>query len=115
MFHSVNCGDHYAYVDPSISQLNYLQYSDEAWRFWQNAFLYQNRLRAHEFIEMAERAGLGIILNTAHPTERRLKDLAKVPVDPVFARFPREQLCITTIDFVAEKAPEPPAGVGVDP
>ena len=30
---------------------------------------------------MAERAGLGIILNTAHPTERRLKDLAKVPVD----------------------------------
>jgi SAM-dependent methyltransferase len=107
MFHSVNCGDHYAYVDGSISQLNYLQFSDEAWRFWQNEFLYQNRLRAHEFIEMAESAGLAITLNTAHATERRLKDLEKVRVDPVFARFPREQLCITTIDFIAEKTDRP--------
>ena len=38
MFHSVNCGDHYAYVDRNVHQLNYLRYSDEEWQRWNNAF-----------------------------------------------------------------------------
>jgi SAM-dependent methyltransferase len=100
MFHSANCGDHYAYVDRSISQLHYLQYSDRAWSLWQNRFLYQNRLRAHEFVDMAVRAGFEITLNTAHPQERRLRELGEVRVDPQFDRFPPEQLCITSIDFI---------------
>ncbi len=41
MFHSVNCGDHYAYTDSQISQLNYLRFSDAAWEKWNNRFLYQ--------------------------------------------------------------------------
>src|SRR3546814_5775366 len=60
MFHSVNCGDHYAYVDGRINQLNYLQYPDRAWAFWNNRLLYQNRLRAHRSIGRAsgrERVG----------------------------------------------------------
>jgi SAM-dependent methyltransferase len=104
MFHSVNCGDHYAYVDKSISQLHYLRYSDSAWRLWQNEFLYQNRLRAHEFVDMSVRAGFAITMNTAHPTEKRLNELRKIPVHPSFARFSPEQLCITTIDFISRKA-----------
>ena len=70
MFHSVNCGDHYAYVDRSINELNYLRYSDPQWRLWDNAFLYQNRMRAHEFVERAEAAGFDIVLNTARATEQ---------------------------------------------
>jgi len=103
MFHSVNCGDHYAYVDRSISQLHYLRYSDTDWRLWQNEFLFQNRMRAPEFIDLAESAGFAIALNTAHPTEKRLRELQQVPVHPQFDRFPPEQLCITTIDFLARK------------
>ncbi len=103
MFHSVNCGDHYAYVDKSISQLHYLRYSDADWRFWQNRFLYQNRMRAQQFVELAERAGFAIALNTARPSERRLRELAEVPVHGSFARFTTEQLCITSIDFIARK------------
>src|SRR5262245_28728287 len=45
VFHSVNCGDHSAYVDSSVNQLNYLRYSEAEWRKWNNHFLYQNRLR----------------------------------------------------------------------
>jgi len=112
MFHSVNCGDHYAYVDRSISQLHYLRYSDAEWRLWQNEFLFQNRMRAREFVELAEQAGFAIALNTAHATERRLRELAEVPIHPQFRRFPPEQLCITTIDFIARKAPAPRAAAG---
>ena len=64
MFHSVNCGDHYAYVDRNVHQLNYLRYSDEEWQRWNNAFLYQNRLRAHWFVDGARRHGFDIDLDT---------------------------------------------------
>jgi SAM-dependent methyltransferase len=103
MFHSVNCGDHYAYVDRRVHQLHYLRYSDAEWRRWNNAFLYQNRMRAHEFVDRAKAAGFTIDLDTSHATERRLGELAAMPVHAQFASIPAERLCITTIDFIARK------------
>ena len=102
MFHSVNCGDHYAYTDRTISQLHYLQFSDAEWARWNNAFLYQNRLRAIDFTAMAKAAGFGIELDTSRPHPKRLRELEAIMVDPGFARrYPREQLAITSIDFIA--------------
>ena len=103
MFHSVNCGDHYAYVDRRIDQLHYLRYSDAEWSRWNNAFLYQNRMRAHEFVERARAAGFSIELNTAKVSERRLRELAATPVHAQFSAVPAERLCITSVDFIARK------------
>lgn len=103
MFHSVNCGDHYAYVDRSIHQLHYLRYSDAQWTRWNNAFLYQNRMRAHVFVERAEDLGFQILLNTAKPSELRMQQLASTPVHAQFAGIPPERLCITSVDFIARK------------
>jgi hypothetical protein len=103
MFHSVNCGDHYAYFDRTIDQLNYLRYSDAQWSRWNNAFLYQNRLRAQDFVERAERAGFEIVLNTAKASEQRLSQLAATPVHAQFSTIPPERLCITSVDFIARK------------
>lgn len=104
MFHSANCGDHYAYADPSISQLHYLRYSDAAWAKWNNRFLFQNRLRAVDFTRMTRAAGFSIELDTSHPAPGRLAELAAIQVHPQFSRYTREQLIITSIDFVARKA-----------
>jgi SAM-dependent methyltransferase len=103
MFHSVNCGDHYAYVDSGINQLNYLGFSDAEWEIWNNAFLYQNRMRAHEFVERAVAAGFEILLDTSEPREDRLQELAAMKVHPQFADIPAEKLCVTTIDFIGRK------------
>lgn len=103
MFHSVNCGDHYAYVDRRIHQLHYLRYSDAQWSRWNNAFLYQNRMRAHEFVERAEAQGFGILLNTAKANETRLQQLTATPVHAQFSTIPAERLCITSVDFIARK------------
>lgn len=100
VFHSVNCGDHYAYADRAISQLNYLQFSDADWQRWNNEFLYQNRLRAIDFIEMARAAGLQIEVDTSRPHPMRLQQLEAVKVHPQFARYSRDQLAITSIDFI---------------
>jgi hypothetical protein len=103
VLHSVNCGDHYAYVDSKVHQLHYLKYSDAAWKKWNNAFLYQNRLRAVDFTKMAEDAGFQVEIDTSTPRPERLRQLDAIDVDPVFSRYTREQLCITTIDFVGRK------------
>ncbi len=103
MFHSVNCGDHYAYVDPDIHQLHYLRYSDRQWKRWNNAFLYQNRLRAHTFVDDARGCGFEIVLDTTTVLPERLRQLASMPVHPQFAGIPPEQLCVTTVDFIGRK------------
>jgi SAM-dependent methyltransferase len=100
VFHSVNCGDHYAYFDRSIHQLHYLQYSEQAWAKWNNAFLYQNRLRAVDLTTMAERTGFSIEIDTSRARPERLRQLDSIRVDPYFARYTRDQLAITSIDFV---------------
>jgi SAM-dependent methyltransferase len=104
VFHSVNCGDHYAYVDRKISQLHYLRYSEDAWQKWNNAFLYQNRLRAEDFTRMAKKAGFTIEIDTSRPHPTRLQQLDAITVDSSFSRYSRDQLAITSIDFVGRKA-----------
>jgi hypothetical protein len=103
VFHSVNCGDHYAYVDRRISQLHYLRYSESAWKKWNNAFLYQNRLRAEDFTRMAKDAGFTIEIDTSRPHPTRLQQLDEIKVHPYFSRYSRDQLAITSIDFVGRK------------
>jgi hypothetical protein len=100
VFHSVNCGDHYAYVDRNVHQLNYLQFSDADWRKWNNTFLYQNRLRAIDFVDMARAAGFAIEIDTSRPHPMRLQQLDTIQVHPQFARYTRDQLAITSIDFI---------------
>jgi SAM-dependent methyltransferase len=103
VFHSVNCGDHYAYIDRQVHQLNYLQFSDAKWRKWNNRFLYQNRLRAVDFLDLAGQAGFTIEVNTARAHPTRLRELDSVTVHPQFARYTREQLAITSLDFIGRK------------
>lgn len=103
VFHSVNCGDHYAYVDKRITQLNYLRYSDDEWARWNNRFLYQNRLRAIDFVDLARDAGYAIELDTSRPHPTRLEQLAQIRVHPRFARYSEAQLAITSIDFIGRR------------
>lgn len=100
VFHSVNCGDHYAYTDRTIHQLNYLQFSDADWERWNNDFLYQNRLRSIDLVAMARTAGFAIEVDTSRPHPIRLQQLDQIKVHPQFARYSREQLAITSIDFI---------------
>jgi SAM-dependent methyltransferase len=107
VFHSANCGDHYAEIDPSIHKLHYLRYSEERWRLWNNRFLYQNRLRAVDFTNLARRAGFRIEVDTSRARPERLAQLDMLRVDPCFARYTREELAVTSIDFVGRKPAAP--------
>jgi SAM-dependent methyltransferase len=99
--HSVNCGDHYAYFDRSLSPINYLRYTERQWKLWNNDLQYQNRMRPDDFLDSARRAGLELALNLQRPRPELLSELDVTTIAPQFAHYSREQLCTTSVDFVA--------------
>ena len=101
--HCVNPGDHYAYFDRSITTINYLTYSDRQWAFWNNRLLYQNRLRPVDFIRMTQNAGFDIVLQRNRPRAELLSKLPLMNIACEFDCYPPEELCCTSIGFVACK------------
>jgi len=101
--HSVNCGDHYAYFDRRVTQINYLRHGAATWWLWNNSLQYQNRLRANDFLGLARDAGLAVILDRQRPRPELLAMIDDFPVAKEFRHYSREQLCTTSIDFVARR------------
>jgi hypothetical protein len=101
--HSVNCGDHYAYFDKNITQLNYLAYGDADWRLWNNDLQYQNRLRPLDFVSLTEDAGFRVVLKRQPVNQELLQALPELELAPEFQSYPPEELCCTSFDFIAIK------------
>jgi SAM-dependent methyltransferase len=99
--HSVNCSDHYARFDRSITPINYLRYSDAEWARWNNRILYQNRLRPNDFLQIAHGAGLRIVFSRFTPKRRLLDLLPTLEIAEQFRAYPPAQLCATSLDFAA--------------
>jgi SAM-dependent methyltransferase len=107
--HAIACNDHYAHFDKSISFVNYLQFSERQWRFWNNSLQYQNRLRAPDFLKLARENGLEILYEARHVRPGTREALATMKLAPEYAFHSREDVEATSIDFVARKtrAPSP--------
>ncbi len=103
--HSVACNDHYAHFDRRISFVNYLRYSESQWRWWNNRLNYQNRLRAVDFLELAEAAGLRVIFKQTAVRPGTREALARMKIAPEFRHYEPESLAATSIDLIAQ-APE---------
>lgn len=102
--HNVNCGDHYAYFDRGITPIHYLRFSDAQWRWWNNDILFQNRLRAIDFLNAAREAGLEVVLDTHKGRPDLLARLHELPIAPQFRHYPASELCCTSLDFAARVA-----------
>jgi hypothetical protein len=101
--HNIGCNDHYAFFDPSISFVNFLRFDENEWRPWNNALQYQNRLRAPQFLDLAEKAGLKVIYKRTHVRPGSREALAQFAVAPEFRQFSTEDLATTTLDFISRK------------
>ena len=101
MMHSVDCGDHYSYFDRTLSPINFLKFNDREWQLWNNGIQYQNRLRPQDFVSCAEAAGMQVILNLQRPRPELLEGFDGFPYALEFRHYSREQLCTTSVDFVA--------------
>ncbi len=50
----IDYSDHYSHTDKNISALNFLKYSKDEWKKYNNNYLYQNRLRHYEYKKLFE-------------------------------------------------------------
>ncbi|HOK05542.1 MAG TPA: methyltransferase domain-containing protein [Victivallales bacterium] len=60
--HRIDYSDHFSHSDKSISPINFLQYSEKQWcKFAGNRYMYMNRLRHDDFLNLFESVGQTII------------------------------------------------------
>ena len=90
MDHFVDMSDHYAHFDHTITEFNYLRYSDRIWRIFNNPLQYQNRLRVSDFRRMIEDAGFQVIAEEAE--QGSAHELDRIRLDASFRRYPSEEL-----------------------
>lgn len=101
ILHCVNCGDHYAYADSNITQINYLQFSEREWSRWNNQLQYQNRLRPIDFLHLADTTGFELRSAEYSAAPRHLEALTRIQLAPEFRHYPPEQLAATSLTLIA--------------
>lgn len=93
--HFIDMSDHYAHFDHSITEFNFLRYSDPVWRPLNNRLQYQNRLRLSDYRRLVEDAGFAIV---AVEGERgSAPELDRIQLAPRFRGYSREDLLVLRI------------------
>lgn len=76
--HCVDFSDHFSHSDHSISPVNFLQFDEDEWnRIAGNRYMYHNRLRVDDFIEIFRNANLNILYLEPTIDEESLEALRK--------------------------------------
>jgi len=92
MDHFIDMSDHYAHFDRTISEFNYLRYSDRRWRPFNNRLQYQNRLRISDYRRIVEEAGFRVVAED--PERGPAEVLEQITLAPRFRGYPREELAV---------------------
>jgi SAM-dependent methyltransferase len=110
LLHIIDPSDHFSHDDGSITAVNFLQFSDREWtRLAGNKFMYHNRLRAYEYVELFKRAGVRLIGQREAIDEQSLAVLRNgFGLDQRFCHIDHEHLAVRSIILMGEA--ESPAG-----
>lgn len=93
--HRIDYSDHFSHSDSKISSINFLQYSDKEWgRFAGNRYMYMNRMRHDEFLELFNSVGHTIVDTKpdVDPEVQVLLDGGEFQLNERFQRRPVEVL-----------------------
>jgi len=96
--HKIDYKDHFSYSDNKISSINFLQYSDEEWkRYAGNNYMYMNRLRHDDFINLFHSAGHQILESNILIDKEILSFLRtdKINLNELFINKPEEIISIS--------------------
>ena len=95
--HHIDYSDHFSHSDQNISAINFLQYSDNEWnRFAGNRYMYMNRLRHDDFINLFESVGHQIIVDQPY-TDKRSQRLMRNGSLQLNKRFKSKSVDVLTI------------------
>jgi SAM-dependent methyltransferase len=95
--HRVDYSDHFSHGNKDLTAINFLQYSDAEWkRYAGNRYMYMNRLRHDDFLELFQAVGHQL-LEAQPDVDRRSQELLAngvIRLDERFRSKPREVLAI---------------------
>lgn len=92
MSHYIDLSDHYAAFDGSISRFNFLRYSDNTWRYFNNSLHYQNRLRITDYRDIHTASEFRILDEEC--AAGNLEQLRSVHLAEPFTRYNEQDLLI---------------------
>ena len=105
--HKIDYGDHFAHSDPTISAINFLQYSDDEWnKYAGNRYMYMNRLRHDDFVDLYQSVGHQIIkaeTDIYNRSQKLLKNKA-IKLDQQFSCKSEEILSIGESWMISKKS-----------
>jgi len=102
LVHRISLSDHFALSDPSISGINFLQFSEEDWlKLAGNKFMYHNRLRALEFEKLFDDHGVTVFSKEKRLDQRALILIRKgFPLHTLFTGHRPEELAVSALNVV---------------
>lgn len=97
LLHIIDPSDHFSHDDASITAINFLQFSEREWdKLAGNKFMYHNRLRAYEYLEMFRQAGVNILRQSQAIDNQSLDSLRNgFRLDSRFQQILPEELAVT--------------------
>lgn len=76
LIHLIDLSDMFSHDDKSITEINFLQFSEKEWeKLAGNKFMYHNRLRVYDYLELFRRAGMKVLKQKQTTDERALRIL----------------------------------------
>ena len=97
--HSINLGDHLQAYDRSVSEKNYLKYSDKIWhRLFENEVQYINRLQRPEWLALFGEAKFKLVNEESIDVS-----LGKLKVHEKYGAFSREELGCFSLNLLHRK------------
>ena len=98
--HLIDLRDHLFYCDPSVSQKNYLRYSDKVWkRYFENNVQYYNRVQRSEWLNLFHSAGLELVEEVTLQT----CNVNTIKVDKKYENLDRQDLECKVLRVVYRK------------
>jgi len=98
---SVDYADHYAFFDTSISEYNFLRYSDLMWKLFSPPLHFQNRLRHSDYLALFQEAQFKIVeqqRRDGRPSD--IATLRELRLNKTFAKYAIDDLAARGAYFV---------------
>ena len=94
-YHLIGLGDHYADVDPNVTTVNFLKFSEPLWAFFvKNRISYHNRLREKHFIKIFNDDGAKILWSENYIIPKDLEFVKTMKVHKDFEGMTPEELAV---------------------
>ncbi|MCH8330667.1 MAG: hypothetical protein IH946_04690 [Bacteroidetes bacterium] len=100
MSHAIDMSDHFSHLDKSISEYNFLRFSDNAWKWVDNSIQPQNRMRVNEFKAVYDDVGLPIIHETR--IEGNRSAMNSIKLDGRFSKYDPEDVAVIHCTLVSK-------------